>query len=124
LREETPPLLLVTSILLGAKLLYIMIATASSLSQETLNKLYQTDAYYQATALYGIASTDEDIIDYAIYKLKQTLEYNPLSLTDEAELLIELGLVKNMEDFNNRVKQYFEEEDRIQAETVDEVFYC
>lgn len=101
-----------------------MIATASSLSQETLNKLYQTDAYYQATALYGIASTDEDIIDYAIYKLKQTLEYNPLSLTDEAELLIELGLVKNMEDFNNRVKQYFEEEDRIQAETVDEVFYC
>ena len=53
-----------------------MVATASSLSQETLNKLYQTDAYYQATALYGIASTDEEIVDYAIYELGQVLNYN------------------------------------------------
>lgn len=99
-----------------------MVATASSLSQETLNKLYQTDAYYQATALYGIASTDEEIVDYAIYELGQVLSYNPFSLTGEVGLLIELGLVENMEDFNNRVKEYFEEEEKIQAEIESEIF--
>lgn len=99
-----------------------MVAAASSLSQETLNKLYQTDAYYQATALYGIASTDEEIVDYAIYELSQVLNYNPFSLTGEVGLLIELGLVENMEDFNNRVKEYFEEEEKIQAEIESEIF--
>lgn len=100
-----------------------MTATATSLSQETLNKLYQTDAYYQATALYGIASTDEDIIDYAIYELSQVLNYNPFSLTDEVELLIELGLVENIEDFHNRVEEYFNEEEKIQAEDIASIFW-
>lgn len=99
-----------------------MVAAASSLSQETLNKLYQTKAYKKASVLYGSTSEDDDIVDFAIHELSQALEYNPLLLTNEVEALIALGLVQDMQDFNNKVQAYFDEEEKIQQEEIAEIF--
>ena len=100
-----------------------MVAAASSLSQETLNKLCQSDSYISALALYGLTAEDDEIVDFAIHSLSQTLDFSPISLKNEVDLLIELGLVESIEDFNNRVEKYFDEEEKIIAEEIAEIFW-
>lgn len=90
-----------------------MRVAVSSLSQETLNKLYQTDAYISALSLYG-NSKSEEVIKYTINDLSHILEFNPISLSGEVGLLINLGLVESMTDFNNRVQKYFNKEEKFQ----------